>query len=91
MIRNIEKTISGLGVIVFSAFLLSSCNTVQGTASGVENTAYGVGQTVEGTAVGAEKDVNVVAKSTSKHKMMDDANHEPAGQYPINPYVEARN
>jgi len=81
MIRNIEKAASGLGVIVFGALLLSSCNTLQGTESGVKQTAYGVGQTVEGTAVGAEKDIHAVTtpKSTSKHKMADDANHEPAG------------
>lgn len=81
MIRNMEKTLYGFSVIAFSAFLLSSCNTVQSTTSGVEHTAYDVGQTVEGTAVGAEKDIHAVTapKSTSKNKMMDDANHEPAG------------
>ena len=67
------------GVALTSAFLLSACNTVHDTASGVKQTAYGVGQTVEGAAVGAKQDVNAVAKSTSKHKMMEDSNHEPAG------------
>lgn len=80
MIHNTEKTVTGLGVLLFGALLLSSCNTLQGTESGVKQTAYGVGQTVEGAAVGAEKDIHAVtAKSTSKHQMMDNANHEPAG------------
>lgn len=80
MIRNMEKTATGLGVILFGALLLSSCNTLKGTESGVKQTAYGVGQTIERTAVGAEKDLHAVTeKSTSKHQMMDDSNHEPAG------------
>lgn len=75
----IRKT--GLGIIVLGAFLLSACNTVQGTATGVEHTAYDVGQTVEGTAVGAEKDIHAVTtpKSTAKNRMMGEDNHEPAG------------
>jgi len=79
MIRNMEKTVAGLGIVLFGAFLLSSCNTTQDTASGSENAAYYAGQKTEGTAVGAAKDVNAVPKSTAKHKMMEDANHEPAG------------
>lgn len=80
MIRNMEKVVAGFGGILFGALLLSSCNTLKGTETGVKQTAYGVGQTVEDTAVGAEKDIHAVTtKSTSKHQMMDDANHEPAG------------
>ncbi len=79
MTRTMEKTLTGLGVILAGAFLLSSCSTMQGAESGVKQTAYGVGQTVEGTAVGVNKDIKTVVKSTSKNKMMDDTNHEPAG------------
>ncbi len=79
MIRNMKKTVSGLGIVVFGTFLLSSCNTTQDTASEGGNAAYYAGQKTEGTAVVAAKDANAVPKSTSKHKMMDDANHEPAG------------
>ena len=79
MIRNMEKTLSGLGIFLVGACFLTSCNTFQGAASGTEKTAYSVGQTVDGTAVGVEKDIKVVEKSTSKHKMMEDTNHEPAG------------
>lgn len=74
-----EKAALGLGIVILSAAFLSSCNTLQGTAKGVETTAYGVGQTVEGAAVGAGKDVQTVVKSTSKHQMMENNNHEPAG------------
>lgn len=74
MIRYIS-----LGVVLAGASLLSACNTVEGTASGVQQTAYGVGQTVDKTVVGAEKDIQAVEKSTAKHKVMGDMNHEPAG------------
>ena len=73
-----EKAALGWGIIILSAAFLSSCNTLQGTTKGLESTASGVGQTVVGAAVGAGKDVQAV-KSTSKHKMMENSNHEPAG------------
>ena len=81
MIRTIGKTAAGLSVILASTLLLSACNTVHDTASGVQQTAYGVDQTVTGAAVGAQQDVKAVVahKYTSKHQMMDDQNHEPAG------------
>ncbi len=82
MIRVMEKNLPVLATILAGAFLLSACNTLQGTESGIKQTAYGVGQTVEGTAVGAEKDIKdikVIKKSTSKNQMMGDSNHEPAG------------
>lgn len=80
MIRTLGKTVSGLSVILASSLLLSACNTVQDTASGIKQTAYGVDETVTGAAVGVKQDVKAVAhKSTAKHQMMDDSNHEPAG------------
>ncbi len=78
MTRYKEKASLGLGVVILIAAFLSSCNTLQGTTKGLESTASGVGQTVDGAAVGATKDVQAV-KSTSKHQMMENSNHEPAG------------
>lgn len=82
MIFNVRKTLSGLSIIFVGACLLNACNTVQGTATGVKETAYGVEQTVKDTTLGAEKDIKkvVVAKSVSnKHQPMGTNNHEPAG------------
>ena len=79
MIHHAKKTACGLGIIISCALTLSACDTLNNTASGVEHTAYDAGKTVKSTAVGAEKDINAMTKSTSKHQMMGDDNHEPAG------------
>jgi len=80
MNHTMIKTVAGLSVILASTFLLSACNTLQNTESGIKQTAYGVDQTVEGAAVGAKQDIKAVTKkSTSKNQMMGDSNHEPAG------------
>ena len=63
MNRYMEKTILGLSVVLVSASLLTACNTVKGTANGIEHTAVAVGQTVTGTVVGAEKDVKATEKA----------------------------
>ena len=69
MNRYMEKTVLGLGVILVSASLLTACNTVQGTAVGVEHTAAGVGQTVTGAVVGAGKDIHATEQAiVASHK-----------------------
>ena len=81
MNRYMEKTILGLGVILVGASLLTACNTVKDTATGVEHTAVGVGQTVTGAFVGAKKDVKatetaVVAHHKAHHKAHKKAAHK---------------
>lgn len=72
-----EKTRLGLGIVLLGASLLTACNTVKGTAVGVEHTAVGVGQTAEGAVVGAEKDIHAVGHKTAK--VMEENHNEPAG------------
>lgn len=80
----INKKVLLTGAGLLAAALLNGCNTLQDGASGVKNTAYDAGGTVINTAAGAEKDINAAAtavtpKSTAKHQMMGNDNHEPAG------------
>lgn len=79
MNRYMEKTVLGLGVILVSASLLTACNTVKGTAVGVEKTAIGVGQTATGAVVGAEKDIHATEKAmmpAHKKTMHHKAHHK---------------
>ncbi len=74
---TMQKTIMGLGVILVSASLLTACNTVKDTATGIEHTAAGVGQTVTGAFVGAGKDVKATEKAvTTHHKAAKKAHHK---------------
>lgn len=68
-----EKTLLGLGIVLVGASLLTACNTVKGTAVGVEHTAVGVGQTATGAVVGAGKDIRKTAR------VIEDNHNEPAG------------
>ena len=72
-----QKTIMGLGVVLVSASLLTACNTVKDTATGIEHTAAGVGQTVTGAFVGAGQDVKATEKAvTTHHKAAKKAHHK---------------
>jgi len=79
MIHTMKKTLLGVGIIAVSASLLSACNTTQDSSTYVERTNTHVVQPTTRTTVLTEKETKVVViKSTAKHAVMGDSNHEPA-------------
>ncbi len=84
MNHYMEKTVFALGVVLVGASLLTACNAVQGTATGLEDTAVGVGKTVTGTVVGAGKDINAVkqamvpVRTKALHKAVHHITHHHA-------------
>lgn len=68
MKRYGKMILVGVSSILASAFMLTGCNTVKGTA-------VGVGQAVEDTAVGAERDINATEKAITPAKK---AHHKKA-------------